>query len=75
VGSGRNELQAQSHPALRRASDADHAALLIFFRGRAAQSDERAHFHFRVEIEQCAVGVDDDGLGLLGEFVLKWGAG
>jgi len=64
-----NEFEAEPEAALGGTADVDDAAFLVLFGSGAAQSDQRAHIHLRVEIEEGAVRVDDDRFGLLGELV------
>ena len=68
MGRGRKKLDAHTLALLGRITKIDDATFLFFFRDRIGEGNLGPHLQRLIQIEQPAVGVDDDGLTVLAEL-------
>jgi hypothetical protein len=66
--SGRKKFHANALPLLGEVADKYHAAFLFLFGDGVDQDNVCAHFHFRLNIKQSAVSINDDGLAILAKL-------
>ena len=68
MGGGREEFDTDARAFFAGVAHIDDAAFLVLFRDRVGKDELGAQFERSLKIEQAAMGVDDDGLGVLAEI-------